>query len=136
MSAASAWEIATKVRLGKMAPIPGLTGGSFAQNVRALGFRLTSITTDDAQIAGELPVPHRDPFDRMLLAQAQRLGARVTNERPLFASFGLPVMLIWSERRSEPEPRSGVGMRDRLDARHHLHPTVHRAFERDRQTEP
>ena len=95
VSAASAWEIATKVRLGKMAPIPGLTGGSFAQNVRALGFRLASITIDDAQIAGELPVPHRDPFDRMLLAQAQRLGALVTNERPLFASFGLPVTLIW-----------------------------------------
>lgn len=95
VSAASAWEIATKVRLSKMAPVPGLTNGSFARNVRHLGFRLTAVSTDDAQRAGALPIPHRDPFDRMLLAQAHRLDALVTIEQPRFATFGLPVSLIW-----------------------------------------
>lgn len=95
VSAASAWEIATEVRLGKMAPIPGLTGGSYARNVRAQGFHLTAVSVDDAQLAGELPILHRDPFDRMLLAQAHRLDALVTNERPLFATFGLPITLLW-----------------------------------------
>src|SRR5438874_1042754 len=70
ISAASAWEIATKFRIGKL---PGaaevamdISGCIISQN-----FEMFDITVLHAQRAGGLPGPHRDPFDRMLAAQAQ-----------------------------------------------------------------
>ena len=65
VSAASAWEIATKVRIGKL---PGAE-----VNLARLGFLELGITVDHGQRAGGLPEPHRDPFDRMLIAQAQNM---------------------------------------------------------------
>ena len=69
VSAASAWEIATKYRLGKL---PG--GETVARDVVGCigtqGFTELQISVADAERAGRLPRPHRDPFDRMLIAQA------------------------------------------------------------------
>ena len=69
VSAATAWEIATKHRLGKLA-----AAAAVAQDVTGAiasqGFEELAITVDDAQRAGQLHGPHRDPFDRMLVAQA------------------------------------------------------------------
>ncbi len=69
VSAASAWEIATKYRLGKL---PG--GETVARDVVGCigtqGFTELQINVADAERAGRLPGPHRDPFDRMLIAQA------------------------------------------------------------------
>ena len=69
VSAASAWEIATKVRLGKL---PGAEHfeQAFVPTILSAGYTLVPITPDDALRAGRLPGAHRDPFDRMLAAQA------------------------------------------------------------------
>lgn len=70
VSAASAWEIATKVRLGKL-PSGADLAADFALYLEREGFELLSISSDHAIRAGLLPGPHKDPFDRMLVAQAQ-----------------------------------------------------------------
>ena len=73
VSAASAWEISTKVRLGKL---PGAENfeRDFVQNLDDLGYALLSIDAETSLRAGRLTANHGDPFDRMLVAQA-RLGS-------------------------------------------------------------
>ena len=66
VSAASVWEIATKVRLGRLPDI----GGNIAGSISGEGFGQIAISVADAERAGRLPGPHSDPFDRMLIAQA------------------------------------------------------------------
>jgi PIN domain nuclease of toxin-antitoxin system len=92
VSAASVWEIATKHRLGKLrliAPIAADVEGAVTDQ----GFIGLPISLSHGQLAGALPGPHRDPFDRMLLAQAilDRL-ILVSNERP-FDAYG--VARLW-----------------------------------------
>ncbi|MBA3673216.1 MAG: type II toxin-antitoxin system VapC family toxin, partial [Gemmatimonadaceae bacterium] len=70
VSAASAWEVATKYRLGKLAGA-GPLAVDFAREVETQGFTPLDITLAHGQDAGALPGPHRDPFDRMLVAQAR-----------------------------------------------------------------
>ena len=69
VSAASAWEIATKHRLGKLPSADPITS-DIAGAIAAQGFEELPITVAEAARAGALPGPHRDPFDRMLIAQA------------------------------------------------------------------
>lgn len=73
LSAASAWELAIKVRGGKLDIDVLATITKLSQN----GVRLLGIGVDDAVAAGLLDWDHRDPFDRMLVAQSQRLGLRL-----------------------------------------------------------
>jgi PIN domain nuclease of toxin-antitoxin system len=69
VSAASAWEIATKYRLGKL-PHAQVLVEDFILKVTSAGYVLLSISTEHALRAGRLPADHKDPFDRMLAAQA------------------------------------------------------------------
>ena len=69
ISAASAWEIATKHRLGKL-PGADPIASDIAGAISAQGFEELPVSVADAARAGALPGPHRDPFDRMLIAQA------------------------------------------------------------------
>ncbi len=69
VSAASAWEITTKHRLGKL-PDAGPVAADVLGVIRSQGFDPLDISVDHAERAGRLPGPHRDPFDRMLIAQA------------------------------------------------------------------
>ena len=69
VSAASAWEIATKYRLGKL-PHAQVLVEDFIVKVTSAGYVLLSISTEHALRAGRLPADHKDPFDRMLAAQA------------------------------------------------------------------
>ena len=69
VSAASAWEIATKHRIGKL-PQAGAVALDVAGSIAGQGFEELAITVEDAERAGRLPGPHRDPFDRVLIAQA------------------------------------------------------------------
>jgi len=69
VSAASAWEIATKSRLGKL-PLAQVLVEDFVPRVTAAGYVLLSISVEHALRAGRLPADHKDPFDRMLAAQA------------------------------------------------------------------
>lgn len=70
VSAASAWEIATKHRLGKWPEVAALLEG-FDTSLRRSRFTSLPITHKHARLAGTLDGEHRDPFDRMLLAQAR-----------------------------------------------------------------
>jgi PIN domain nuclease of toxin-antitoxin system len=69
VSAASAWEIATKFRLGRL-NFARTLAENFIPRVTAVGFRLLPISVEHALRAGLLPGNHKDPFDRMLAAQA------------------------------------------------------------------
>jgi PIN domain nuclease of toxin-antitoxin system len=69
VSAASAWEIATKHRLGRLPEASELLD-SFTQIVTDAAYTFLPISVEHALRAGRLPGVHRDPFDRMLAAQA------------------------------------------------------------------
>lgn len=92
VSAASAWEIATKVRIGKL---PGAQAvvTNFYEYLIQQGFTPLDITPDHALRAGSLPGPHRDPFDRMLIAQAQVLDMLLISNEDLFDQYG--IRRIW-----------------------------------------
>jgi PIN domain nuclease of toxin-antitoxin system len=92
VSAASAWEIATKVRLGKL-PTAEELAADFQGFMLREGFTILDITANHATRAGLLPGPHKDPFDRMLISQAQAESVPIiTNER-VFEAYG--VRRIW-----------------------------------------
>ena len=70
VSAASAWEITTKHRLGRL-PQGAAAAIDIATSIAGQGFEGLAISVDDAERAVRLPGPYRDPFDRTLIAQAQ-----------------------------------------------------------------
>ena len=92
VSAASAWEIATKFRIGKL---PGCeaVAADVAGHIEGQGFVELKIGVADAERAGRLPGPHRDPFDRMLAAQALARELPVVSVDPVFDRFG--VARLW-----------------------------------------
>ena len=92
VSAASAWEIATKVRLGNL-PSAEELAADFQGFMLREGFTILDITANHAIRAGLLPGPLKDPFDRMLISQAQAESVPIiTNER-VFEAYG--VRRIW-----------------------------------------
>ena len=92
VSAASAWEIATKQRIGKLATWPMPSGG-FDALVAADGFLPLPVAAAHAWYAGNLPWDHRDPFDRVLAAQAMVERMTLVSRDPVFA--GIPVSTFW-----------------------------------------
>jgi PIN domain nuclease of toxin-antitoxin system len=92
VSAASAWEITTKYRLGKL-PGAADVARDIAGCVASQGFKELPITLGDAERAGRLPGPHRDPFDRMLVAQALRVDVELVSNERVFDDFG--VRRLW-----------------------------------------
>jgi len=92
VSAASAWEIATKSRLGKLDQARRVFT-NYADHLRTLSASEVSITGAHALLAGGFDVPHRDPFDRMIAAQSMTLGVPVVSNDVAFAQF--PCQLIW-----------------------------------------
>ncbi len=89
VSAASAWEVAIKVALGKLR-IPG----PFHEAVEASQFTPLPISFHHAATTGALPLHHTDPFDRMLIAQAMAEGLTVVTHDRGFAAYGVPV--VWA----------------------------------------
>jgi PIN domain nuclease of toxin-antitoxin system len=92
VSAASAWEITTKHRLGKL-PGAAEVARDVAGAVASQGFLELPITLRDAERAGRLPGPHRDPFDRMLVAQALRADLELVSIERVFDDYG--VRRLW-----------------------------------------
>jgi len=88
VSAASAWEIATKVRLGKLAGVPGILD-RFSELIKADGFAPLPITHVHALRAGGFSQPHRDPFDRMLAAQSELETVPLLTRDPVFRQFSI-----------------------------------------------
>jgi PIN domain nuclease of toxin-antitoxin system len=94
VSAASAWEIATKQRLAKLSVVAA-DGETFERMVTSDGFMLLPVTAAHAWRAGTLTHVHRDPFDRMLAAQSELESMTLLTRDPAFASLGLGIGLHW-----------------------------------------
>ncbi|HEY6768230.1 MAG TPA: type II toxin-antitoxin system VapC family toxin [Candidatus Sulfotelmatobacter sp.] len=77
MSAVVAWELAIKVKAGKFSP--ALLIEKLNRSLGELAFSELAITVEQATRAGSLPLHHRDPFDRLLVAQALSLGAPIVS---------------------------------------------------------
>lgn len=92
VSAACGWEIATKYRLGRLPNMANLIL-DFALHLDRQGFVTLSITSEHAVRAGLLPGTHKDPFDRMLIAQAQAENLAIITDEKIFDDYG--VRRIW-----------------------------------------
>ncbi|MBN1961993.1 MAG: type II toxin-antitoxin system VapC family toxin [Deltaproteobacteria bacterium] len=92
ISAATAWEISTKFRIGKLPGAAAVASDIFSC-MAAQGFESLPISIEHAQRAGALPGLHRDPFDRMLAAQAQAENLPIASIDAVFDDFG--VIRIW-----------------------------------------
>lgn len=88
VSAASAWEIATKVRIGKL-PGAEVLERRFLEMMELAGYTIISIDAPDALRAGRLIAKHRDPFDRIIAAQALAEDIPVISADPKLDSFGI-----------------------------------------------
>lgn len=92
VSAASAWEIATKYRLGKL-PVAAAAIPRFNELIEADGFEHLPVSYLHALHAGSLTLEHRDPFDRMLAAQSTLESAPLISRDPAFALF--EIKTVW-----------------------------------------
>lgn len=92
-SQASTLEIVLKHKIGKMT-LPESPVSYVATRVQVFGFRYLPIEDADIQGISDLPMVHRDPFDWLLLATAQRLSLPMISRDSFFAKY--PVELVWS----------------------------------------
>ena len=88
VSAASALEIATKFRIGKL-PGAALLAQDFEAIVASQAFTELPISIRHARLAGEMNISHKDPFDRLLIAQAQAEDMALVSNETLFDSFAV-----------------------------------------------
>jgi PIN domain nuclease of toxin-antitoxin system len=88
VSAATAWEIAIKHQLGKLPKVADLIS-DFSSRIEREGFQLLPISAEHAIRAGLLPIPHKDPFDRMLIAQCQAEGVPIISNEARFDAYGV-----------------------------------------------
>lgn len=87
VSAASAWEVAIKTGLGRLRPIR-----TVEQAVDQSGFLELPVTFRHAERVGKLPPHHRDPFDRLLIAQADVEELTLVTRDAVFARYGVGVI--------------------------------------------
>jgi len=92
VSAASAWEIATKFRIGKM-PKAAAIAADIAGIVTQHGFIELPLTIHQGQLAGSLLGIHKDPFDRMLVAQAILADMTIVSGDEILSAYG--VARLW-----------------------------------------
>ena len=90
VSAVSIWEIAIKRSLGKLEAPHGLRS-----SVEESGFTELAITSLHAERAGDLPLHHRDPFDRMLVSQAQEEGLTIVTSDSHIPLYGVSTVKAW-----------------------------------------
>ena len=92
VSIASCWEMAIKVSIGKLDR--AASGRSFVQEQLEInGFSLLPVSLEAAAAVADLPFHHRDPFDRLLAAQARRERIAIVSADPVFKKYG--VRRIW-----------------------------------------
>lgn len=92
VSAASAMEVATKFRIGKL-PDAAVLAQDFEAIIADQGFAELPITVHHARRAGEMDIAHKDPFDRFLIAQAQSEDMVLISNETLFDGFA--VKRLW-----------------------------------------
>jgi PIN domain nuclease of toxin-antitoxin system len=87
LSPATIWEVAIKQAIGKLGKPADLP-----ERIRASGLQEIAITSEHALVAGRLPMIHRDPFDRMLVAQAQCEGLAVVTRDADISKYDVRVL--------------------------------------------
>ena len=92
VSAATAWEITTKARIGKL-PDALEVAADVAGCIAREGFQPLAVTVEHGQRAGALPGPLQDPFDRMLIAQAMLESLHLVSIERAFDAYG--VARLW-----------------------------------------
>jgi PIN domain nuclease of toxin-antitoxin system len=92
VSAASAWELAIKYQSGKVSKAADLVS-NFSGRMEREGFQLLPISAEHGIRAGLLPGLHKDPFDRMLIAQAQAEDIPIISNETIFDTYG--VRRLW-----------------------------------------
>jgi PIN domain nuclease of toxin-antitoxin system len=92
VSAASLWEVAIKSALGKL-KLPAPYADIFPRQLELNGFALLPITPAHCATLLTLPFHHRDPFDRLLLAQAKAENMTLLTDDGQFGPYGVP--LLW-----------------------------------------
>jgi PIN domain nuclease of toxin-antitoxin system len=95
LSVASVWEIGIKVAIGKL-PLPEPLDLYVDSRMTQLGTRSLEISIPHALQASRLPLHHRDPFDRMLIAQAQMEAMTLVSADSMFRQYD--VSLLWAEK--------------------------------------
>lgn len=88
VSAGTVWELATKHRIGKLPEAGPLVAYGLLAALAAQAIAVLPITGPDAERAGSHPAAHRDPFDRMIAAQAILRGLSVVSSDPQLAVLG------------------------------------------------
>ena len=88
VSAVSAMEVTTKFRLGKL-PSAAVLANRFEETVAEKGFLPLPISLEHAERAGALPIPRKDPFDRLLIAQGQIEALTLVSNEAVFDGFGV-----------------------------------------------
>lgn len=89
VSALASYELGLKRRLGKLRDMPG----DFSAACLTAGFRELAVTSMHARYAADLPLVHRDPWDRMLVAQANVEGLTLVSADEALLAYG--VAMIW-----------------------------------------
>ena len=91
-SAASAWEIAIKVRIGKM-KLPNSPALYVPRRARESNIFSLPISEEHALAVADLPMEHADPFDRMLVAQAQLESLTLITSDPVFQRYDVKCVM-------------------------------------------
>ncbi len=91
VSAASAWEVCTKVRIGRL-PTGSSLCEDFSGYLQRFHFTSLPISVEHGRLAGRLAGTHKDPFDRMLAAQALVENIPLMTDDPAFSGFGVQVL--------------------------------------------
>jgi PIN domain nuclease of toxin-antitoxin system len=89
VSAASAWEIAIKAPLGKITGVPNMAG-----NLIQYGFHELGVSIAHAERVSALPLHHRNPFDRMLIAQSECEGLTLVTHDRVLEAYG--ISFLWT----------------------------------------
>lgn len=89
LSAVVIWEVRIKQALGKLE-----TTADFYEVVQQQGFEFLSITSDHANAISNLPMYHRDPFDRMLISQAKAEGLTIVTHDTAFKQYDIPLLSV------------------------------------------
>lgn len=90
--ATTVWEIAIKISLKKLTDLRDTPGLTLENMFRRDGFAMLAFDHATAEQAAGLPLLHRDPFDRALVAAAQRTGRTVLTYDGAIARYGVPVL--------------------------------------------
>ena len=93
LSAASAWEIAIKYRLGRL-PLPSGPAEYINSQLMLQSIRALNVTVEHAAATAELPLHHSDPFDRLLIAQARCEGLTLVTADRAIADYAVSQLRV------------------------------------------